>query len=396
MGEIALIDTARRQPAPEHVEARTALEKCLADARLKLVETGTRNRLVHVPRGARRTRSLSVVGASADGVFRHLVRDGKTLRFLAADETADVLQALPRPKGQRLVTPRLGREIRHGLPTALSADHLQRKLQRIFRDAKAAEEERGMSILFLTFGVLRWYEDERSEVPRHAPLVLVPVSLVRDPRRSTFDLKLRDDEIATNQALQERLRSDFALSLPSVPESEDWTPSGYFEAIAAAVRSKRRWSIDVDDLELGFASFSKHLMMRDLEPGNWPDRALLAHPLLRGLLCEGFAGEPPIFSEATNLDEVLAPADIVQVVDADASQTKVIESVRAGRNLVVQGPPGKWQLSTSFMHGSAMPDSRTSASSCMARPSASVSSRNGSTAPFRPRRPRPAKVAPTS
>ncbi len=347
MGELlASIHTARRQPAQEPVEARTTLEKCLADARLKLVETGTRNRLVHAPRGGCRSRSLSIVGGNAEGVFQHLVRDGKTLRFLAADETTDVVQDLPRPKGLRLVAPRLGREIRHGLPTGLSADHLQRKLQRIFRDARAAEEERGMNILFLTFGFLRWYEDERSEVARHAPLVLVPVRLVRDPRRSTFDLEFRDDEITTNQALQERLRSDFALSLPAVPESEGWTPSSYLEAVAAAVRSKRRWSIDGDDVELGFASFSKHLMMRDLEPGSWPDRALLAHPLLRGLLCDGFAGEPPLLSEATKLDDVLAPADIVQVVDADASQTKVVEAVRAGRNLVVQGPPGTGKSQT--------------------------------------------------
>jgi very-short-patch-repair endonuclease len=283
---------------------------------------------------------------SADRVFRHLVRDGKTLRFLAAGEPSDVVHELPRPKGPRLVAPGPAREIRHGLPTALSADQLHRRLQRLFRDAKTAEEERGTSILFLIMGFLRWYEDERSEIPRHAPLLLVPVSLVRDPRRSTFDLKVRDDEITTNQALQERLRSDFALSLPSVPESEDWTPSGYFESVAAAVRSKRRWSIDGADLEVGFASFSKHLMMRDLDPDNWPNRTLLSHPLVRGLICEGFAGETPIFAEETRLDEVLTPADIVQVLDADASQTKVIESVRAGRSLVVQGPPGTGKSQT--------------------------------------------------
>jgi very-short-patch-repair endonuclease len=360
MGEIASIQTARRQPAAAHDEALTGMEKSLADARLKLVETGTRNRLVHTPRGQRRTRSLPIVGASADCVFQHLVREGKTIRFLAADETTNVIQDLPRPRGPRLVTQKIGRETRQGLPTTLTGDHLQRRLQRIYRDSRAAEEERGMNILFLTFGFLRWYEDERSDVVRHAPLVLVPVGLVRDPRRSTFDLKFRDDEITTNQALQERLRSDFALSLPSIPETEDWTPSDYFEAVAMAVKSKRRWSIDSDAVELGFYSFSKHLMMRDLEPGNWPDRSLLSHPLLRGLLCEGFAGEPPIFTETTNLDEVLAPTDIVQVVDADASQTKVIETVRAGRNLVVQGPPGtgKSQTITNII-ASAVHDGKT-------------------------------------
>jgi hypothetical protein len=88
-------------------------------------------------------------------------------------------------------------------------------------------------------------------------------------------------------------------------------------------------------IELGFYSFSKLLMVRDLEPGNWPDNALVSNPLLRGLLCEGFAAEPPILPETAKLDEILAPIDLVHAVDADSSQTRVIETVRAGRNLVV-------------------------------------------------------------
>src|SRR3977135_2091104 len=39
--------------------ATSPLEKFLADARLHLVETGTRNRLVHTPRASKRTRSQS-------------------------------------------------------------------------------------------------------------------------------------------------------------------------------------------------------------------------------------------------------------------------------------------------------------------------------------------------
>ena len=44
--------------------------------------------------------------------------------------------------------------------------------------------------------------------------------------------------------------------------------------------------------------------------------------------------------EDARLDEILSPTDLVHVVDADSSQTRVIETVRVGRNLVVQGPPG--------------------------------------------------------
>jgi primosomal protein N' len=42
----------------------------------------------------------------------------------------------------------------------------------------------------------------------------------------------------------------------------------------------------------------------------------------------------------------LAPIDLVHVVDADSSQTRAVETVRAGRNLVVQGPPGTGKSQT--------------------------------------------------
>lgn len=347
MGEIALIKTARRPHFSDQPETRTSIEKLLADARLKLVETGTRNRLVHSPQGARRTRSLQILGAVPDFLFTALVRDGKPLRFLAAaDAMVDAQREAARLKVPRLVTARFGRDGRDGLQTALTPEFLHRRLHAMQRDAKTAEEERGVNILFLALGFLRWYEDDRSDVIRQAPLILVPVALARDSRRSIFEVKFRDEDIMTNQALQERLRTDFAIAFPAVPDNEDWLPSHYFEMVANAVKTKRRWSIDTEAIELGFYSFSKLLMVRDLEPANWPNDALVQHPLVRGLLCDGFASEPPIFTETTALDEVLDPGDLMQVVDADSSQTKVIETVRAGRNLIVQGPPGTGKSQT--------------------------------------------------
>jgi hypothetical protein len=90
-------------------------------------------------------------------------------------------------------------------------------------------------ILFLAIGFLRWYEDDRSEVSREAPLVLIPVVLIRDLRRSVFHPKARDEEIATNQAIQERLRTDFGIVLPDISEDDEWRPSDYFAAVGEAI-----------------------------------------------------------------------------------------------------------------------------------------------------------------
>ena len=321
----------------------TPLVRLLRDARLRLVETGTRNRLVHTPRGAKRSRSIALDVDDRDAFFEASVRGRRLMRFVPREEGAaqrrnDVIRLGDAPSSRRAGA--------SWLHAALDPEVLQKKLLSLYRDSRTAEEEQGINILFLAYGFLRWFEDGKSDVLREAPLLLLPVALVRDKVRSTFDLRTRDEEILTNQALQERLRSDFGITLPDVPEGEEWHPADYFAAVRTAVASKSVWSVDANGLELGFYSFSKLLMIKDLDPAAWADGALLGNEMLQGLLVDGFREEEPLYGDNVKLDEVFQPADLVQVVDADSSQTLVIETVRAGRNLVVQGPPGTGKSQT--------------------------------------------------
>src|ERR1700722_1885381 len=324
---------------------------------MRLVETGTRNRLAHTPRGAKRSRSLSVIETDTDGLFDALAISGRAMRFVPAAAATVLALAPPHGNVNRLTR---GGSASAQLQTNLDVEAMAKRLLAIYRDARTAEEEQGINILFLAIGFLRWYEDDKSEVVREAPLVLVPVSLIRDPRHSTFDLRVRDEDIATNQAVQERLRTDFGIILPDLPDGQEWRPSHYFAMVRDAIQGKPRWSIVPDAIELGFYSFSKLLMIRDLDPESWADSAILEHPLLRGLLSEGFNEERASIPADAKLDKLFTPADLIQVVDADSSQTIVIENVRAGRNLVVQGPPGtgKSQTITNLI-ASAVHDGKT-------------------------------------
>ena len=58
MGEVTSIQMARRQAVNDRAE--TEMEKLLGQARFKLIETGTRNRLIHTPRGNKRSRALPI------------------------------------------------------------------------------------------------------------------------------------------------------------------------------------------------------------------------------------------------------------------------------------------------------------------------------------------------
>src|SRR5579871_3254880 len=317
------------------------LQRLLSEARARLIQTDSRNRLINTPRNARRSKSLSIVDGSADEIFRALLRQRSMLPFVGAPEVD--------PNGFTQITQgALGRGQREALAlqTQLTTEGLQKRLISLFRDAKTLEEEQGVNVLYLAIGFLRWFEDESSEVVREAPLILLPVTLVRNNARSSFRLSVRDDDIVANLPLQERLLRQFDISLPDISDSEDWTPTDYFSLVRNAISAQPRWTIDDNGMMLGFFSFSKFLMFRDLGAEVWPNNSILMHTILSGLLVDGFPHEEPLYPEDVQLDKVFTPADLIHVVDADASQALVIETVRKGRNLVVQGPPGTGKSQT--------------------------------------------------
>ncbi|WP_237058562.1 DUF3320 domain-containing protein [Loktanella sp. M215] len=323
------------------------MSKVLDAARRRLLDTGTRNRLVHVNRGNARANCLNVINEQADAVFDILRSHGRRMRFRAmgkdkAGDGQEMLLALPEadlPADSDRLTD-------SNLETPLGPEALARRLLRLATDARTAEEEQGLNILYLAIGFLRWRESPSSEVQREAPLMLLPVQLVRNARTSTFDIIARDDDMSTNLPLQERLRQDFGIQLPDIEEAEDWAPSDYFAQVQEAVAGQPGWSIDGNGMQLGFFSFAKLLMHRDLDPASWPVNAFADSDLLRGLLADGFEEDTPISGPEDKLDDLLDPAQIIQVIDADASQTKVIEEVRRGASLVVQGPPGTGKSQT--------------------------------------------------
>jgi hypothetical protein len=354
------------------------MSKILDSARRKLLETGTRNRLIHVNRANQRANCLNVINERSDEIFRILRRDGRRMRFRAmgrdrSDAGSEPVLAAPEIErdggSEGFVGDPLGTPLRRQAPSGLAApetdlddnserftdtiietplgpEALARRLLRLAHDAKTAEEEQGLNILFLALGFLRWRESDASEVQREAPLLLVPVQFVRNERTSTFEVQVRDDDMTTNLPLQERLRQDFGILLPEVEDVEEWIPSDYFAAVRDAVSARNGWSVDDDGMQIGFFSFAKLLMHRDLDPATWPAGSLSGNELLCGLLAEGFEADTPLFAADDRLDDNLDPAQIIQVIDADASQTKVIEEVRRGASLVVQGPPGTGKSQT--------------------------------------------------
>ena len=105
-------------------------------------------------------------------------------------------------------------------------------------------EENGSNTLFLALGLLRWYESDLSEKPRYAPLVLIPIDIVRNTRNKGYIIRSRQEETQINVTLLEYLRQDHGISitgLDPLPLDEHGIDLPLvFNTIRQAVMGKKR------------------------------------------------------------------------------------------------------------------------------------------------------------
>ena len=337
------------------------IETKLERARTELLDLSARNRLLNMPRSGKSAKILEIIDERSVEVFRLLVRDQRPMTFLpgkeapggaegteSGGEDAEEIAELAQPEDDGL--DERGISNRHSdnrLQTRMTPAGLQKRLLDLYYDARTLEEEQGVNILFLALGSLKWVDPTNDKNVRFAPLVLVPVALERGNAAEKFKLRWRQEDIAANLSLEAFLDRVHGIRLPAFDASEEFDLAKYVAAVGEAVAAKPGWSVNEDDIVLGFFSFAKFLMYRDLDPANWPKNATLSeHGIIKPLVADGFEAGEPLLSEDAHLDEHIAPPELLHIVDSDSSQSLAVHEVRKGQNLVIQGPPGTGKSQT--------------------------------------------------
>lgn len=225
----------------------------------------------------------------------------------------------------------------------------QKRLLTIYRLAKSSIEETGANLLHLALGQLVWYESPSAESARLAPLLLLPVELVRSSSGSgyTYRVSLSDEPIRPNVTLLEKLRTEFGIDtrgLEDLPEDESGVDVPLvLRQFRTAIRDTQRWEVR-ESACLGLFSFNKFLMWRDLRENL--DR-LKENRLVRHLVDtpgEPFESEP--FPEPSRLDDEVKPGEMFCTRDADSSQLAAVKAASDGRSFVLEGPPGTGKSQT--------------------------------------------------
>ena len=356
----------------------SGISQKLQVSRKELLDIGLRNTMLNFRASAK---TLAVVDELSESVFHLLYRQEKAMSFspMARQKLAALAKTtqIEGEDAQDVATDELllheldglgesgfvddeldesGRARRHTdtrLQTALDEERLFLQLLRIHSEARAFIEEQGVNTLFLALGFLHWYEADSSENLRKAPLVLLPVTLERSGAKDAFKLKYSGDELMPNLSLIAKLKTDFGLDLAACEFSEDrfdateGSLDSFYAEVTDLISKQPRWKVSTNEAALGFFSFGKFLMFKDLDPKSWPqDQQPDAHPVISRLLGPGFGDQHPAYAEDVNIDSVLQPGEVRFVKDADSSQTEAILEVREGANLVIQGPPGTGKSQT--------------------------------------------------
>ena len=241
-------------------------------SRKELLDLGLRNPLIN---HRSRAKQVKVVDEFSAEIYRSLVTDGRTMSFDALpdrkveelaereaeeSETADAVnwEDLLAQPGEQLADGQLAdRHTDNKLQTNLVSEKLQTRLLSIHNDARTYLEEQGVNILYLALGFLHWYEAPTAKEARRAPLLLIPVSLVRANAQERFQLIYTGEDICDNLSLCEKLKAEFNVELPKIENGDELDVNAYMAAVVTAVKDDKRWHVDANEMTLSFFSFGK-------------------------------------------------------------------------------------------------------------------------------------------
>ncbi len=99
----------------------------------------------------------------------------------------------------------------------------------------------------LTAGFLKWYYDESDENPKFAPLILMPVDIVRETDSEYFTIKTSSMNSQLNRTLADFLLSQFGIDIPEMrtypEEGENINIQQIFSAVRDSVKKFPLWEV---------------------------------------------------------------------------------------------------------------------------------------------------------
>src|SRR5215831_1344822 len=310
---------------PPSADREAVIRSAISRWRVGLIDTAAANRLLSLQPG--NAAMIEVARPAADDVLTRL-RTGGSFAFRSLTPWAGAPDTVPPP------APYL-------LDTKMEPDDLEAALRVLMRQSNQEAVERGVPVLYLSFGILTWADRDRARYA--SPLMLVPVRLVATEPEQPPMLEPTDDDPIINPALTLELARD-RIILPRPADLAQVALSALLDRVRAAVASKDGWLVSETAVLSCFPPM-KEAMYQDLLEH---EDLAAAHPAVRALAGSGRAGgEPPLGAVMGRPAGAGAAGESPPVIlAADSAQRACIMAALAGRSFTLDGPPGTGKSQT--------------------------------------------------
>jgi very-short-patch-repair endonuclease/DNA polymerase III delta prime subunit len=316
------------------------LNRRIATWKAGLADLGRRNPLIKFRQDS--PRSLEILTTQPEILFQHLMKEKKVLYLKPDTDVQSIVQSTRRDNIATVSNPA-------ELKTRQTGNEQLKRLKKLRGEARLSLEERGINSLFLAFGTLTWYDNDKptKDKPSEAltsPLILVPVSLTKERGKDIHTISIVEEDIVLNPTLALKLKQTFGITFPEEELLQGITYSEIISQIRTLLVDQEKWQIQ-ENIFLSLFSYAKAAMIKDIIEN---EARICNHPILQAISGDirsyqaGYKEPMP----ASALDVRVKPDRTFQILDADSSQQVVIEAVKASSSLVVQGPPGTGKSQT--------------------------------------------------
>ena len=231
------------------------------------------------------------------------------------------------------------------IQTLLLPDRLKRYERSITGKTNSILKETGINALYFAFGFLEWKASDNADKRLLSPLLLLPVEFFEERKGAPRKVRGTGDPLIVNETLHEKIRQDFRLEMPKLPElvddTEDYSIEAYWaqvnEVIAEKGWSVKRW--------ISFGTYTDQNMPIYRDLGQLIEGDL--SELLQRILSGAGVGNTEQNQDDYDVDVMEAERKMPALIEpADASQNSAVIDVLDKKNLVIKGPPGTGKSQT--------------------------------------------------
>ena len=305
----------------------------LEELRNRLLDLTLRNNLLNYKPSA--ARSIEIIESNLAGIYNTLILDEKGMKFHPGEKDTS---SAPEEKNiwKYPIFSKSSKHTDSTLATPYTDIELRKKLYSLQNKSRTVFEEQGYPTLYLALGFVQWTENESSKQLK-APLLLLPVDLERQKIKENYTLRWTGEDPVVSLSLSAKF-AEQGIELPDLGHPDTAAEVGaFFDSVEETIKSKG-WTL-CPEIVLDLFSFKKYVMFKDLDPASWgEDFSIEDNPLIDSIF-------NPTEAPAETAD-LLQTGECFNIVDADSSQLAVIREAKAGKNLVVEGPPGTGKSQT--------------------------------------------------